>query len=76
MPLPFDEVQKTSPPTFSLVQTVVPSFSPSEVGSMMGQPTKSRTTVTRKSPKEFTVVTELENTGSSQKLGEDHCRKK
>ena len=47
-----------------------------EEGVMMGQPIKSRTTVTRKSPTEFTVVTEMENKGAWQKLGEDHCRKK
>ncbi|HEY1334809.1 MAG TPA: hypothetical protein VGF31_11175, partial [Myxococcaceae bacterium] len=47
-----------------------------EDGSMMGQPMKSRTTVSRKSSKEFTVLTELENKGTWQKMGEDHCRKK
>ena len=47
-----------------------------EEGVMMGQPIKSRTTVTKKSPTEFTVVTEMENKGAWQKLGEDHCRKK
>jgi hypothetical protein len=47
-----------------------------EEGSMMGQSIKSRTTITRKSPTEFTVLTEMENKGAWQKLGEDRCRKK
>ena len=47
-----------------------------EEGAMMGQPAKTRTTVTRKSPKEITVVTEVDNKGAWQKMGEDHCKKK
>jgi hypothetical protein len=48
----------------------------SEEGAMMGQPAKTRTTVTRKSAKEITVVTEIDNKGAWQKMGEDHCKKK
>ena len=47
-----------------------------EEGAMAGQAAKTRTTVTRKGPKEMTVVTELENKGAWQKMGEDHCKKK
>jgi hypothetical protein len=47
-----------------------------EEGTMMGQPVKTRTTVTKKSPKEFTLTTEVENKGAWQKLGEDTCKKK
>lgn len=48
-----------------------------EEGVMMGQPMKSRTTVTRKSPKEITLMTEIETKpGAWQKMGEDTCRKK
>ena len=47
-----------------------------EEGAMMGQPAKTRTTVTRKSPKEITVVSEMENKGAWQKMGEDRCKKK
>jgi len=43
---------------------------------MMGQPARTRTTVTRKSAREITVVTEIENKGAWQKMGEDHCKKK
>jgi len=48
----------------------------SEEGAMMGQPAKTRTTVTRKGPKEITVVSEIDNKGAWQKMGEDHCKKK
>jgi len=48
----------------------------SEEGAMMGQPMKSRTTVTKKSAKEITVVSEIDNKGAWQKMGEDHCKKK
>ena len=49
----------------------------SEEGTMMGQPMKSRTTVTRKSPREVTLTTEVESKpGAWQKLGEDTCKKK
>lgn len=48
-----------------------------EEGTMMGQPTRTRTTVTRKSPTHVTVTTEVESRpGAWQKLGEDSCRKK
>src|SRR5262249_22654008 len=48
-----------------------------EEGTMMGQPSKTRTTVTRKSPREVTLVTEMETKpGAWQKLGEDTCKKK
>ena len=47
-----------------------------EDGAMMGQPVKTRTTVTRKSPKEIAVVSEVENKGAWQKMGEDRCKKK
>ena len=48
-----------------------------EEGTMMGQPMKSRTTVTRKSQKEVTLTTEMESKpGAWQKLGEDTCKKK
>jgi hypothetical protein len=47
-----------------------------EEGSMMGQPAKTRTTVTRKGPKEITLLTEVDNKGAWQKMGEDHCKKK
>jgi len=48
-----------------------------EEGVMMGQPMKSRTTVTRKGPKEITILTEVESKpGAWQKLGEDNCKKK
>jgi len=47
-----------------------------EEGAMMGQPARTRTTVTRKSAREITVVTEIENKGAWQKMGEDHCKKK
>ncbi|HVP59294.1 MAG TPA: hypothetical protein VMT11_01920 [Myxococcaceae bacterium] len=47
-----------------------------EEGAMMGQPAKTRTTVTRKGPREMTVVSEVENKGAWQKMGEDHCKKK
>lgn len=47
-----------------------------EEGSMMGQPTKSRTTVTRKG-KEVILLSEMETKpGAWQKVGEDTCRKK
>lgn len=45
-------------------------------GAMMGQPSKTRTTVTKKSPREITVLTEIENKGAWQKMGEDRCKKK
>ena len=49
----------------------------SEEGTMMGQPMKSRTTVTRKSPTHVTLTTEVESKpGAWQKLGEDTCKKK
>jgi hypothetical protein len=48
----------------------------SEEGSMFGQPAKTRTTVTRKGPNAITVVTEIDNKGAWQKMGEDHCKKK
>lgn len=47
-----------------------------EEGTMMGQTMKSRTTVTRKGPNEFTLTSEIENKGAWQKMGEDTCRKK
>ena len=47
-----------------------------EEGAMMGQPAKTRTTVTRKGSKEMTVVSEIDNKGAWQKMGEDHCKKK
>jgi hypothetical protein len=48
-----------------------------EEGTMMGQPMKSRTTVTRKSPTVVTLMTEMESKpGAWQKLGEDTCKKK
>jgi hypothetical protein len=47
-----------------------------EEGAMMGQVAKSRTTVTIKSPREIVVVSEMENKGAWQKMGEDHCKKK
>jgi hypothetical protein len=47
-----------------------------EEGTMMGQPMKTRTTVTRKGPREISLVAELENKGAWQKMGEDTCRKK
>lgn len=48
-----------------------------EEGTMMGQPTKTRTTVTRKSPTQVTLTTEIEaKPGAWQKLGEDTCKKK
>jgi len=37
---------------------------------------KSRTTVNIKSPHEITVVSEMDNKGAWQKMGEDHCKKK
>jgi hypothetical protein len=45
-------------------------------GTMMGQSMKSRTTVNIKSPHEITVVSEMDNKGAWQKMGEDHCKKK
>ena len=47
-----------------------------EEGSMMGQAMKSRTTVTIKNPHEIVVVSEIDNKGAWQKMGEDHCKKK
>jgi hypothetical protein len=47
-----------------------------EEGSMMGQAAKSRTTVTRKSPKEILILSEMEDRGAWRKMGEDRCRKK
>ena len=47
-----------------------------EEGTMMGQPTKSRTTVTKKGAKELTVLFEVDNKGAWQKMGEDHCKKR
>ena len=48
-----------------------------EEGTMMGQPTKTRTTVTRKGSKQVTMMTEVESKpGAWQKLGEDTCKKK
>jgi hypothetical protein len=43
---------------------------------MMGQAAKTRTTVTRKGANQMTVVSELDNKGAWQKMGEDHCKKK
>jgi len=49
----------------------------SEEGTMMGQPAKTRTTVTRKSPTHLVLTTEMETKpGAWQKLGEDSCKKK
>jgi hypothetical protein len=49
----------------------------SEEGTMMGQPMKSRTTVTRKSPTHLILMTEVETKpGAWQKLGEDSGKKK
>lgn len=47
-----------------------------EEGAMMGQAAKTRTTVTRKGSNQITVVSELDNKGAWQKMGEDHCKKK
>ena len=48
-----------------------------EEGTMMGRPAKTRTTVTRKSPTQVTLTTEIEaKPGAWQKLGEDTCKKK
>ena len=44
-------------------------------GAMGGQTMKSRTTVNIKSPHEITVVSEMDNKGAWQKMGEDHCKK-
>jgi hypothetical protein len=43
---------------------------------MGGQSMKSRTTVTRKSPKEVTLTYEMQNKSAWQKMGEDSCKKK
>jgi hypothetical protein len=47
-----------------------------EDAAMGGQSYKSRTTVTRKSPKEVTLTYEMENKSAWQKMGEDTCKKK
>jgi len=46
-----------------------------EEGAMMGQTTKSRTTITIKSPREIVVVSEIDDKGAWKKVGEDHCKK-
>ena len=45
-------------------------------GAMGDKTVKARTTVTRKSPTEVVVVSEIDNKGAWQKMGEDHCKKK
>ena len=47
-----------------------------EEGAMMGQTAKSRTSVTIKSPREITVVGELDDKGAWRKNEEIHCKKK
>ena len=47
-----------------------------EEATMGGQSMKSRTTVTRKSPKEVTLTYEMQNKSAWQKMGEDSCKKK
>ena len=48
-----------------------------EEGSMMGQPMKTRTTVTRKGSTAVTITAEVETKpGAWQKMGEDTCKKK
>ncbi len=44
-------------------------------GVTEGQPARVRTTITRKGPREVRVVSELENRGAWQKIGEDTCRR-
>lgn len=44
-------------------------------GTMMGQPMKMRSTHTWKSPKEMTMVHEVEAGGNWAKMGEDTCKK-
>lgn len=44
-------------------------------GTMMGKPAKMRSTITRKSDKEITVVGEMESGGKWTKMGEDVCKK-
>jgi len=46
-----------------------------EEGAMMGQPAKTRTTVTIKSPREIVVLSEMDDKGAWKKVGEDHCKK-
>jgi hypothetical protein len=47
-----------------------------EEGTMMGQSIRTRTTVTKKSPKEILVLFEAEDKGAWKKMGEDRCKKK
>jgi hypothetical protein len=47
-----------------------------EEGTMMGQSIRTRTTVTKKSPKEILVLLEAEDKGAWHKMGEDRCKKK
>ena len=47
-----------------------------EEGARRGQPVKTRTTVTRKSPREITVVSEIDNKGAWQKICEAAPRRR
>jgi hypothetical protein len=47
-----------------------------EEGVMMGKAARTRTTITKKSPKEVIILSELEDKGAWRKMGEDRCKKK